>query len=196
MQCDSLSDLHGDVKAVETALDEIRGPAIVAAHSYGGAPVTEAALGHGQVGALVYLSAFMPDVGESCVDLAGGSISPWCPVRDDGTFLIDPQIAADVLYGDCDPDTQQWALERLVPQLAATATQAIGRAAWRTTPSTYVVCGLDQAIAPSIQRRLAERATELVELSSAHSPFLSHPDAVAEIISDVADRLVPRPDLS
>jgi pimeloyl-ACP methyl ester carboxylesterase len=136
----------------------------------------------------------MPDVGESCVALAGGSISPWCPVRDDGTFIIDPQVAGDVLYGDCDPETRQWALDRLVPQLAATATQTIGRAAWRTIPSTYVVCGLDQAIPPNIQRRLAGRATEALELSSAHSPFLSQPEAVAEIISDLADRRVRNPD--
>lgn len=97
--------------------------------------------------------------------------------------MIDPKAAPAVLYGDCDPQTQQRAIARLVPQLTATSAQTISLAAWRTIPSTYVVCTIDRAISPEIQRHLAERATDKIEIHSSHSPFFSHPEWVAALIS-------------
>jgi pimeloyl-ACP methyl ester carboxylesterase len=181
-----LSDLEGDTRAVRLVLDRLEDPVVICAHSYGGAPVTAAAAGHEGVRRLMYLTAFMPDVGESCSAITGGSLPSWCIVRDDGTFIIDPAAAADILYGDCDPRIRELAISRLVPQLTVTSVQAVCAAAWRTIPSTYVVCTLDRAIPPAVQRRLAQRAAETVELTSSHSPFFSHPEAVASLIARCA----------
>ncbi len=181
-----LADLDGDTAEIASLLDRVDGPVVVCAHSYGGAAATAAAAGHGQVRRLVYLSAFMLDVGESCSDIAGGALPGWCIVHDDGTFIIDPRAAAEVLYGDCDAQTVRWATSRLVPQLTATSVQTVTRAAWRTIASTYIVCTLDRAIDPAVQRRLAVRASQTVELESSHSPFLSRPVAVASLIGTIA----------
>lgn len=68
-----LSSFALDVAATQRALDAAgeAGPLIVAAHSFGGAVVTQAAVGNPNVKALVYINAFVPDRGETLVDLAG-----------------------------------------------------------------------------------------------------------------------------
>ena len=55
--------------------------------------------------------------------------------------------------------------------------------AWKDIPSTYVVCTNDQAIHPEMQRWFSARCSETIELAASHSPFLSRPDAVADIIA-------------
>ncbi|MEV4020770.1 alpha/beta hydrolase [Nonomuraea angiospora] len=59
-----LRDTTGDATYVSSILDTITGPVILAAHSYGGVVITNAARGHDNVKALVYLGAFAPDEGE------------------------------------------------------------------------------------------------------------------------------------
>ena len=56
--------LEGDVAATRWVIDAQDGPVILVGHSYGGAVITEAG-NHDQVAALVYISAFAPDKGES-----------------------------------------------------------------------------------------------------------------------------------
>lgn len=177
-----LADLDGDTRAVHSLLDRIQGPLLVCAHSYGGVPVTVATAGQRRVRRIVYLTSFMLDAGESCVSIGTGSLPPWCIVRADGAFELDPSAAADVLYGDCDARTQEWAIGRLVPQSTATSTQTVSTVGWRKIPTTYVLCTLDRALPLVVQRRLAERAEETVELPTSHSPFLSRPEAVADLL--------------
>lgn len=179
----SLSDLDGDAEAVRMLLERLDGPVVVCAHSYGGAPATVAAAGESQVQRLVYLSAFMLDSGESCSDIVGGSLPPWCVILGDSSFMIDPDAAGDILYGDCEPMTRSAAISRLVPQRLATSTQTVSAAAWRAIPSTYVVSTKDHAIPPVTQRQMGQRATEVVDLDSSHSAFFSMPGAVAALIA-------------
>ena len=59
------------------------------------------------------------------------------------------------------------------------------RAPAGTTPTTYVVCDADRAIAPALQERMAARAGTVHHLPTGHSPFLAAPAAVARIVRDV-----------
>ena len=58
--------------------------------------------------------------------------------------------------------------------------------AWRDVPSTYVICDRDNAIPVPAQEAMAARADTTHRLDSDHSPFLTDPDAVAELIRAVA----------
>ena len=49
------------------------GPVVLVGHSYGGFVITNAATGGGDVRALVYVDAFMPDDGETVFQILGGS---------------------------------------------------------------------------------------------------------------------------
>ena len=62
-------------------------------------------------------------------------------------------------------------------------------AAWKDTPTTYVVCGEDRAVAPSLQRAMAARIPDvaLVEWTdSDHSPFFSRPGDLADLLAGLA----------
>ena len=53
-------------------------------------------------------------------------------------------------------------------------------------PSTYVVCENDNAIPVFAQEAMARRAGRVERLPSAHSPFLSHPDELTEVLERAA----------
>jgi pimeloyl-ACP methyl ester carboxylesterase len=62
----------------------------------------------------------------------------------------------------------------------------IGPPAWTHTPSTYVVCTDDRAFHPDTQRELARHAVDVIEWDTSHSPMLSQPEQVAELLAALA----------
>ena len=58
--------------------------------------------------------------------------------------------------------------------------------AWQQVPSTYLVCTEDRGTPVAAQREFARRANTVVEFDTGHHPFLSQPDAVADLISSLA----------
>jgi pimeloyl-ACP methyl ester carboxylesterase len=173
-----------DVAAVEAVLDELPGsePAVLLGHSRGGRVISEAGT-HDRVGHLVYLAAFLVDEGEDTAELSR-PVAPILRRAADGTSLPDPSRAPAVFYNDCTPEDVAWALSQVRPNSAGTPPEP--RSAWRSKPSTYVVCALDQAILAVHQRRMAQRATSMVEWQTGHSPFISRPELVAELLIRLA----------
>jgi hypothetical protein len=55
-------------------------------------------------------------------------------------------------------------------------------------PSTYAICTEDRGVEPDLQRRLAARAGTTVEWDTSHSPFLSRPDLVVDLLAGLAER--------
>jgi pimeloyl-ACP methyl ester carboxylesterase len=161
---------------------ELRGlidrPTILVAHSYGGAVATEAATDE-HVRHLVYIDSFLPDAGEA---LAGGEPPPYIDLAEDGTFGLRTELAEPLFLQDCDRPAIDGAMARLTRQTAAAVATPVAHAAWRTIPSTYVVCAEDRATPPAVQRAQAQRAGRVVELPTGHHPMLSRPDLVAAAI--------------
>lgn len=174
------SGFADDVAAVRATLDAMVAPVVLVGHSYGGAVITEAGT-HPNVGHLVYLCAFVLDTDESVITNSAPSPPSGlgAAMRVVGDHVVvDPAGAAAVFYGDC----VEQPVDRLVPHAAAVFGEPVGpRPAWRSVPSTYVVCTLDQAIHPDEQRFFAARCTSIVELEASHSPMLSMPGRVSEI---------------
>ncbi len=180
-----LPGLDDDVAAVTAALEAAEGPILLVGHSYGGIPITCAAAGRGDVSRLVYLCAAMPDSGESGAALfeAAGIEASWLVAEGDRMWP-DPSAAAEAFFADCDPETQQEAVSRLLPMSTAPHGDPVHEAAWRSIPSTYVVCTQDLALSPDAQRSFfAPRADEAVELHTSHSPFYSQPEALADLLA-------------
>src|SRR5687768_17239047 len=65
-----LRGLSADAAYIASILNTIPGPIVLVGHSYGGAVITNAALGNANIKALVYINAFVPDQGESLLQLA------------------------------------------------------------------------------------------------------------------------------
>ena len=54
-------------------------------------------------------------------------------------------------------------------------------------PSTYIVCTDDQILSVAAQEQMAETADRSVHIDSDHSPFLSCPKALAELLRDIVE---------
>ncbi len=80
------------------------GPVVLVGHSYGGFVITNAATGGGEVKALVYVDAFIPEEGETLAQIIGGSGSA-LDVADPTAVLVSshvsmvshPQVAIDAI---------------------------------------------------------------------------------------------------
>ena len=161
--------------------------AVVLGHSYGGVVITHAAIGMNVVH-LVYLCAFLPDKEE---DLYSRFLhhsdsllhrENTLKFNDDGTTFVNPSMAYETFYHDCDTNDAEHAIAQLRNQPVDTFPLLTQTPAWKETPSTYVICNQDKAIPPSLQREFARSTTNSIEIDSGHSPFMSMPDKVAEIL--------------
>jgi pimeloyl-ACP methyl ester carboxylesterase len=177
--------LRADPGAVQGVVDAMGEPPLVLGHSYGGSVIT------GLTGAahLVYLAAFVPSESESTAGLARDTdlIGPVVTRRDDGSTRLDPEKARDALYGDCSAERAAWAVGLLRPQRPGHGRGVPHRAAWRDTPSTYVVCTQDRAVDPGLQAQLARRCGSTRTWPTGHSPFLSRPDLVVSLVTELVE---------
>jgi pimeloyl-ACP methyl ester carboxylesterase len=178
-----LGDLHTDAARVREVLDGLDGDCVLLGHSYGGAVITEAGV-HPNVRHLVYLTAFALDAGESCASMV--PILATVPADGDGNSTLERDFAAAIFDHDCDDATTGLALERRGPQPVVTLTDEPRAVAWRERPSTYVVCAEDAALPEETQQLIAKRCTNVVVWPTSHSPFLSAPDRVADLLADLA----------
>jgi pimeloyl-ACP methyl ester carboxylesterase len=180
--------LADDAGATTAVLDE-DGPAILVAHSYGGMVATQAGE-HPAVRRLVYISSFLPRVGEDLATVsAGPDPVPVIPNADGSVSVDDANRAAfdaRFLHDVEDPDLVSGAHDRLCAQSSVVFTAQATTAAWERVPSTYLVCAEERSTDPELQRAQAARATTVHELPAGHFPFLSRPDLVAACIEEAA----------
>jgi pimeloyl-ACP methyl ester carboxylesterase len=186
-----LGDLADDTKAVGELVDSLPGKVILVGHSYGGAVISGAAIGRSNVAHLVYISAVVPD-GTSVVDC--GFIPdddvPQLDIRDDGTVAEGQQrFKSRVLESLPDANMTEEAIRRLTRQSLASFTDASTGAAWKTTPSSYILCQFDADVPIAAQRTHASRTGAVHEVPTNHFAHLERPDLVAQVIADVAERL-------
>jgi pimeloyl-ACP methyl ester carboxylesterase len=193
-----LRSLKGDASAVSDVIKSVKGPVVLVGHSYGGAVISDAAVGNDNVKALVYVAAFAPEAGESGATLAGkfpGStlgptLAPPVPLEGGGKDLyilqnkFPAQFAADVPVAQA---ILMAVAQR--PVTEAALNEASGAVAWNTVPSWFIYGSADKNIPPAAQTFMAERAhaKKVVAVKGAsHVVMISHPDAVAKIIEDAA----------
>jgi pimeloyl-ACP methyl ester carboxylesterase len=183
--------LTADANAVRALVDSLPGEVVLCGHSYGGMVITHPLAGaHRRVRQLVYLCALMLDAGESPVTQTAAD-EPF-PVNVDASGMILPALtgAAERFFGDCDASTQQWARAQLRPMRPPD--ELLPGAAWRTVPSSYIVCSRDRVIPVRVQRELfAPRAGARYEMDRSHSPFLSQPAQLAGLLAACMQRAMP-----
>jgi len=195
-----LRGIPTDAPYIGSLLDSISEPVVLVAHSMGGTVTTNAAAGKPHVKALVYIAAFVPDVGETQGDLInkfpGSEVLPVSvPVpytRADGTTGTDLYLSQDgraAFAADITQDQFRLLQATQRPFDADSFIYPTTAAAWKTIPSWGLVAGRDKAIPPACERFMYERANarRIVEVpTSSHVAMLSHPHVVADLIEDAA----------
>ena len=155
--------------------------------------------------ALVYVNAFMPDEGETVVQMLEGSNSALGVA--DPTTIFDiagypgaPEGAAEVFlkpevvhssFAQDLPEADRWTIvaSQRPASLVANVTPS-GAPAWKTLPSWAVIGTDDRVIPIDVLRRMAERAGSTVsELTASHVSMVSHPDAAVDAIVAAANSI-------
>lgn len=168
---------------------------ILVGHSYGGAVITVAGV-EPNVRALVYLSAYALDEGESLGELQGrfpdsalaaGLVYKTFPV--DGSdqpgtdVYIDVAKFPEIFAADVDPDLAKVLAVGQRPLAGVAFTEKATAAAWKTKPAWASVAINDHIINPDVERFGYQRAgMTTIEIESSHLVMLSHPKEVAELI--------------
>ena len=182
-----VTDSTENERIVREALDAVEGPVVLLGHSFGGVPITTVPLGGDQVKHLVYLTALMPSQSEAMsASLANPDLVDAIVPGDDGSTTVRPELIEPTFYGQCSEADVEWATSQLVRDEAAIPFDTVRATAWSEIPTTYVVCTEDQALTAAGQRKLAKRANRVVEWASDHSPFLSHPGLMVDLLDDLA----------
>ena len=192
-----LRSVSGDAAALSALVKSIDGEVVLVGHSYGGLVITEAANGNANVKALVYVAAFIPEVGESAFVLSGkfpgstlGDALQPVPLADGNVDLyIQPpkfhdQFAADV---PADVTALMAATQRPVTQSALEELTTV--ATWKIVPSYTVYGSADYNIPAAVQEFMAERAkvgNAVAIEGGSHALMVSHPDEVTALIEEAA----------
>jgi pimeloyl-ACP methyl ester carboxylesterase len=186
-------------------------PVTAVAHSMGGNVLTRAVQEAPALFArAVYVTAFMPASGvpaaayifapENAGDLVQVALAADPTVI--GALRLDVtspdpayrQLLRDAFFGDVPAEVANAAIGLLAPDapagVAAGAT-TLTADGWGSVPRSYVVCTQDRALQPPMQRKFIELAdaafpanpTTVHALESSHSPFLSMPGRLADIIA-------------
>ena len=190
--------LEEDAAATRRVIDGLDGPVVLVGHSYGGVVISNSGTEGGDVRALVYVDAFIPEAGETVFQILGGSGSaldvpdpnavldiagyPGAPEGDAEAFLK-PATVHESFAQDL-PEADRWliaASQRPITLGANTAPTQV--TAWKTIPSWAVVGTEDRVIPPATQRRMAERAgSTITEVAGSHVSMVSHPKATIDAI--------------
>lgn len=193
-----LRSVKGDAIYVAGVLDTIPGSVVLVGHSYGGNVITNAATGKNNVKALVYVSGFAPDVGESAGTLSqkypgstlGPTLAPPTPLSDGQKDLyIDQSKFHDQFAADLPAAQSKLMAVGQRPVTEAALNEGSGAPAWKNIPSWFIYGGRDKNIPPAVQPYMAQRAgaKRIVEVPGAsHVVMTSHPDAVVKLIEEAA----------
>lgn len=184
-----LTSLDDDVAATRRVLERQHGPVVLVGHSWAGAVVTEAG-NSDNVKAIVYLSALVPDSGESVSAMLARLHAPMQGMKPDQHGLIrldDPNAYRQVMAGDV-PMSRVRVLAAEEQPIAAEAFDGkVTNAAWHRKPSWYLITEGDHALPTAVQRTLAQQIGARSEtVKSSHMSLVSHPDVVANLIDRAA----------
>jgi len=183
-------------------LSTISGPIVLVGHSYGGFVTTNAATGNPNVKALVYVDAFIPDQGETLLDLVsaqpgsclGGNPAdvfnfapyPGGPAGDVDIY-IKPSLVPGCFANGLPPSQAAVIAATQRPLAASVLGEPSGSPAWKTIPSWAVIGTADKVLPPAEQKFMAQRAgAHITDVNAGHLSMIADPETVAQVIEQAA----------
>ena len=187
-----LRSLAADAATIVAFVKSIPGPVVLVGHSYGGAIISVASPSTPNVKALVYVDAFAPDEGESCLSILPSSPAPppdlFTPVPfaagGDADLYFTPKYYGAVFASDV-PAAVSSLMAVTQRPLTGSALNEKAPAAegWKTIPSWYVVGDADLVIPPAVQLMMAQRAkAHISHVNGSHPSMIQHPEATVAAI--------------
>src|ERR1700758_3476535 len=186
-----LTSLPDDVNSTRRIMALQDGPAILVGHSWGGAVITEAG-DDPKVAGLVYVAAYVPDVGES----ANETSAPFGPTPGQQAIQVDSQKFASMSaegilnsFADGLPMSERRLVLAVQGQIYGPMfDEKLTHAAWKTKPSWHVIATKDHTLSPAMEEAGAKKAGgKSISLPTCHVAMLQEPQKVADLITDAAN---------
>lgn len=202
---------------------------LVLMHSYGGAlgsyafanlptPATRQwRPDGGRLVSLMYMAAFIPLAGESLVQIFGGSLPPFLPLRrETGEVILSTEAAKKHFYQDCTEEQQQQAFALLVrhgidAQFETPRRQEVlsdlGLASaeglkgmtmaysQERVEVCYIFCDVDAGLLLELQEMMVGRVKKLGvqvkewHVMAGHSPFANKPEDIVKVVEEMGNSL-------
>jgi len=183
------SSLAEDVAATNFALERQVGPIVLVGHSWGGTVITEAG-NAANVKSLVYVAAFVPDAGESTLDLVQ-------TVKDQPKGILAPDAKGNVYLGKSTfretfangqtKEKSDFMYDSQIPLTVKSFTDKITTAAWKNKPVYAIKPSNDETINMSLEDTMYARAkAKVTHVTGGHTLFMTQPKAVAAVIEAAA----------
>lgn len=174
-------------------LSTIEGKVILVGHSMGGMVVTEVSEKiPAKISKLVYIGAFVPQSGQALVDITdpesqlGGSL---IPSQDQLTIDVNQEHLVGLFIPDGSEQAKQSVLDhyRAEPAIPFTNKVTITKEYFGSVEKVYIKTLRDIVISPGLQNKMIEAAgiRTVYEVDASHSPFLSQPKQVAELLQKI-----------
>ena len=184
-----LTSLADDVAATNRVLDLQEGPTILVGHSWGGTVITQAGV-HPNVAGLVYVSALIPDVGET----SGQQYEGFAPtpefvidVTEDGFGYVNRDAFRGGFAADVDEADATFLADSQVPVNMGVFGEAVTAAAWRDKPSWAVIATEDKAFDQAMLQHMATRiGATITNVPASHALFLTQAGVVSDVIVTAA----------
>lgn len=184
--------LEGYVDAVCHALEKYDQPVVLIGHSRAGIVISQVAERMPEkIEQLVYLCAFLipngePMVATALADSASLLVSNLIFNEAEGWHFPNPSIFKDAFYNDCSEEDVALcrALLTKEPNAPVGTPLQLSEARYGKVKKVYVYTTLDNTISYGLQQKMVERTPvdDTFELAAGHSPFLSQPQVLADIL--------------
>lgn len=180
------------VDAVCKILEKYNEPVVLIGHSRGGIVVSSVAEQMpDKVDMLVYLCAFLIPNGEPMVatalsDLASLMVSNLIFNEEEGWHIPQKTVYKDSFYNDCSEEDIYLGSSLLCkePNAPVATPLKLSEDRFGKVKKVYIHTTLDNTITNGLQKRMVERTpvNTTFELNAGHSPFLSQPNQLADIL--------------
>jgi pimeloyl-ACP methyl ester carboxylesterase len=191
-----LRGIDHDAAYIASVANQIPGPVLLVAHSYGGAVITNAGTRSDNVRGLVYVGAFIPDEGETLQGLADQAtdskvLPALRPMQyptaagsaPDAEFTIDPASFHEIFCADLPAEQAAILAVSQRPLAGVSFGEPTRDPAWKTLPTWAVISPSDFVIGPMGERFMAERSgATITEVDASHAMMISQPEVVADVI--------------
>jgi len=198
---DPLRGVASDSASLASFLKTIPGPVVLVGHSYGGAVITNAATSDPEVKALVYVDAFIPDQGQTILQLVSGApgshlagdpktvfnFVPFGPGAGDVDVYVKPRVFPDAFANGLSRTLAGELAASQRPLALSALQEPSGPPAWATIRSWSVIGTQDHVIPPAEQLAMSRHAgARITEIAAPHLSMLADPSGVTDVILKAA----------
>src|SRR5262245_57389599 len=185
-----LTSLSDDASATRRIIAMQDGPVMLVGHSWGGAVISEAG-DDPKVAGLVYVAAYVPDVGTSANDTS----APFGPTPGQKASKVDAEHDASMSeegilssFADGLPMAERRIVLAVQGQIYGPMfDEKLTHAAWKSKPSWHVIATKDHTLSPAMEEAGAKKSGGIaISIPTCHVAMLQEPQNVADLIMEAA----------